>query len=296
MLVLITGASGLVGSALQVALREAGHTPVPLKRSDHPGDAPCWDPATGYMHLGSADSFDAIVHLAGDNIGAGRWTAEKKLRIEESRVGPTRRLAQALATMAHPPKVLISASAVGIFGDRGEERLTEESALGSGFAPDVCAAWEQATRPADEVGIRVVQARLGVVLDSAGGALAKMLPAFQFGLGGVTGSGRQWMSWISLQDTIRSLLFLLENEACRGPVHCVAPEAVDNRSFTRSLGKALRRPTLIPVPAFLVRLLFGEMGQVLVLEGAHVVPKRLLDAGFEFRDPQLDPLLQRLLG
>jgi uncharacterized protein (TIGR01777 family) len=294
--VLITGASGLVGTALQAALAEAGHEPIALRRSADPTQAPCWDPATGEIHADRDRAWDAVVHLAGDNIGAGRWTTAKKQRITGSRVGPTERLASSLAGLEQPPQVLVSASAIGIFGDRGAERLTEESAVGEGFVPETCIAWEAATRPAEEGGIRVVHARIGIVLDPAGGALQKMLPPFRLGLGGVTGSGKQGMSWIALEDVVRCLLFLLEEQGLSGPVHCVAPSAVDNRTFTKALGKALGRPTILPLPSFLIRLLFGEMGQTLLLEGAFVEPTKLTQAGFAFRHPELGPLLRELVG
>ncbi|MGB0953496.1 MAG: TIGR01777 family oxidoreductase [Planctomycetota bacterium] len=296
MQVFITGASGMVGTALQASLLAAGHQPVALARSSDPHDAPCWDPETGIIHADRTKAWDAVVHLAGDNIGAGRWTAEKKRRIVESRVGPTEKLARFLASLNQPPQVFLSASAVGIFGDRGEEVLTEESPLGEGFVPETCAAWEGATTSAAEAGVRVAIARIGVVVDPSGGALAKMLQPFRLGLGGVTGSGRQRMSWIGLEDTVRALRFLLETPTLAGPIHLSAPGVVDARTFTKTLGQALHRPTILPVPSFVIRFLFGEMGQVLVLEGAHVAPQRLLDAGFEFRHPQLAPLLQELLG
>lgn len=292
----------MVGTALQKALRDHGHEPIALKRASDPSAAPCWDPEDGTVHLGPSDadsqpqSVDAVVHLAGDNIGSGRWTAEKKARIIDSRVGPTAGLARTLAAWAEPPKVFVCASAIGIYGDRGTEVLTEGSALGTGFVPETCQAWEQATSAAQAAGIRTVQARIGIVLDPKGGALAKLLPPFRCGIGGVTGSGRQGMSWIGLEDTVRALLFLLEQEDLQGPVNLTAPEAVDNRELTRTLGKVLRRPTFLPVPSFAIRLLFGEMGQVLVLEGAFVKPQKLKEAGFRFRHEELDALLRAVLS
>jgi uncharacterized protein (TIGR01777 family) len=244
------------------------------------------------------EGFDAVIHLAGENVGSGRWTASRKAAIRDSRVNGTRFLCEALAKLARPPKTLVCASAIGIYGDRGEEPLTEESpAAAGGFLPGVCRDWEAASAPASRKGIRVVALRFGMVLSPKGGALARMLPLFRAGLGGVIGSGRQYVSWVALDEIPLILLHALHSGDLSGPVNAVAPRPVTNLEFTEALGKALSRPTPLPVPAFALRLAVGrEMADALLLSSARVVPKRLLDTGYAFRSPELAPTLRRLLG
>jgi uncharacterized protein (TIGR01777 family) len=238
---------------------------------------------------------DGIVHLAGEPI-VGRWTRAKKSRILQSRIAGTTLLCKALASLPRPPRVLISASAIGYYGDRGTEVLREESAPGSGFLSDVCQAWEAATQPAVDCGMRVVRLRLGIVLSVKGGALAKMLPVFRLGLGGVVGWGRQYWSWIAIADVVEAILHIFTTETLAGPVNLVAPQPVTNAEFTRALAKVLKRPALCPVPAVGLRLLFGEMADALLLSSARVVPRRLETSRYPFRFPDLDGALRHLLN
>lgn len=270
MRVLISGASGMVGAALRVALERQGHMVIPLVRSEPTGDTASWNPAQGTLDLTSAGKIDAVIHLAGDNISAGRWSAAKKRRILESRVLGTKLLADYFATRDQKPSVFTSASAIGFYGHRAQETVDESSRMGSGFLADVCHQWETATQSLTAASIRVVQTRLGVVLSAHGGALQKMLLPFKLGFGGAIGSGEQVMSWISLEDVVRS--------------------------FTKILGRVLHRPPVVPMPAFLVHLLFGEMGQELLLASTRVPPRCLLDHGFEFHDSDVGATLQRLLA
>jgi uncharacterized protein (TIGR01777 family) len=235
------------------------------------------------------------VHLAGENI-AERWTPAKKVQIRDSRVKGTELLSKTLAGLSSPPAVLVSASAVGYYGDRGEEPLTDDSAPGRGFLAEVCQAWEAATEPARERGIRVVRLRLGVVLSAAGGALAKMLPPFRLGLGGRLGSGRQYVSWIALGDVVGSIQHAIVTGGLQGATNAVAPRAVTNQEFTKTLGKVLARPTAIPLPAFAARLMFGEMADELLLASARVQPAKLLASGYQFRHPELEAALRHLLA
>lgn len=295
--VLVTGASGFVGSALVPVLTTGGHTVMRLVRSTpRPGlgEIP-WDPATRSIATPALEGFDAVVHLAGENI-AQRWSAEKKARIRDSRVRGTQLLCDALAQLVKPPQVLLCASAIGYYGDRGETTVREESAPGTGFLAEVCQAWEAAAAPAVQRGIRVVYLRLGVVLSSAGGALAKMLTPFRLGVGGVVGSGTQYMSWITLDDVLGALQHALLTEALHGPVNVVAPQPVTNRAFTSALGKVLGRPTRLPMPAFAARLAFGEMADALLLASTRVVPTRLLASHYTFRYPELEGALRHLLS
>jgi uncharacterized protein (TIGR01777 family) len=246
------------------------------------------------LSVGSEEP-DAVVHLAGENIAAGRWTERQKARIRDSRVKGTRLLCDLLARYSPPPKALVCASAVGYYGDRGDEILKEESAPGSDFLFDVCREWEAATQTAVERGIRVVNLRIGVVLSPLGGALAKMLTPFKLGAGGVIGSGRQYMSWIALDDVVRAFHFALTNQSLLGPVNAVAPNPVTNRDFTRTLGRVLSRPTVFPMPAFAARLAFGEMADALLLASTRVEPARLLAGSFIFRYPDLEGALRHLL-
>ncbi len=294
--ILVTGASGLIGSALVPFLAAGGHRVTRLVRSQpRPGEmAVRWDPAAGTLETSALQELDAVVHLAGENL-AERWSAEKKTRIRESRVKGTRLLSQALAQLATPPKVLVSASAIGYYGNRGEEILTEESPSGSGFLAEVCRAWEAATEPAQQQGIRVVHPRFGIVLSSAGGALRKMLPAFRMGVGGMLGSGRQYVSWIALDDAVGAIHHTIMSETLQGPANAVAPNAVTNQEFTKILGKVLGRPTMVPLPAFAARLMFGEMADELLLASTRVRPAKLQATGYGYRYPELEVALRHLL-
>jgi uncharacterized protein (TIGR01777 family) len=296
--VLVSGASGFMGSDLVPTLIAGGHTVTRLVRSTpRPGQAEIpWNPVARSIGTPALEGLDAVVHLAGDNIASGRWTAAKKASIRNSRVQGTTVLCEALAQLVKPPKVLLSASAFGYYGDRGETILREESPPGTGFLAEVCQAWEAATAPAAQRGIRVVHLRFGMVLSPAGGALAKMLTPFRLGLGGVIGTGKQYMSWIALDDVLGAIDHALNTEALQGPVNVVAPSAVTNREFTITLGKVLRRPTWLPLPAFAVRLMFGEMGDALLLASTRVAPARLVASGYTFQYPELEQALQHLLG
>ena len=236
-----------------------------------------------------------MIHLAGESIAEGRWTDEKKQRIRESRVKGTKLLSDALANLSRPPKTLIAASAIGFYGNRGDEILRETSAPGQGFLPEVCIAWEKATELAMEKGIRVVNTRFGIILSKEGGALAKMLPPFRMGVGGRIGSGRQWMSWIALNDVVEGLNYVLTNESLSGPVNFVAPKPVTNAEFTKTLGRVLSRPTFFPVPAFAARLALGEMADALLLSSQRVEPVRLNDANYSFRFSELQEALSHLM-
>ncbi|MGH8070764.1 MAG: TIGR01777 family oxidoreductase [Candidatus Entotheonellia bacterium] len=295
--ILVTGATGLIGSALGSSLTSTGHGVVRLVRAQpQSGEkAARWDPLAGTIDASAFEGVDAVVHLAGENI-AERWTPAKKVKIRESRVKGTQILCEALARLASPPKVLVSASAIGYYGDRGEETLTDESPPGRGFLSEVCRAWEAATEPARQRGMRVIPLRFGVVLSGTGGALAKMLPPFRLGLGGVLGSGRQYMSWIALDDAVGAIQHAIVTDALQGPTNAVAPRAVTNQEFTKTLGAVLGRPTVIPLPAFAARLMFGEMADELLLASARVQPAKLLASGYGYRYPELEGALRHLLA
>jgi uncharacterized protein (TIGR01777 family) len=295
--VAITGASGLIGESLGAFLSAGGHAVARLVRRVARGpDEIAWDPAAGKIDAARLAGVDAVVHLAGESVAAGRWTAARKRRILESRVGSTRLLAETLARLEQGPRVLVSASAIGYYGDRGDRRLTEESEPGRGFLAEVCQAWEAAAEPARRAGIRVVHPRIGLVLSGRGGALARMLLPFRLGLGGVVGSGRQVASWIALDDVVGAIHHLLFADGVAGPVNLAAPVAVPHRELVRTLGRVLRRPTRLPLPAAAVRVLLGEMGQALLLDGARVEPARLLAGGFRFLHPDLEGALRSELG
>lgn len=295
MRILVTGSTGLVGGALIPALEAQGHEVLRLVRSEpQPGEAR-WDPAKGTIDASALEGLDGAVHLAGENIAEGRWTDEKKRRILESRVEGTKLLSESLAGLAAPPKVLVSASAIGFYGNRGAEILTEQSASGDDFLSEVCREWELATRAAAEKGMRVVHLRFGVILSEKGGALAKMLTPFKLGAGGRVGDGTQYMSWIDLEDVAGAIMFALKHDELRGPVNVVAPEPVTNQEFTKAMGNVLSRPTILPMPSFVARLAFGEMADALLLSSARVEPARLKEAGYVFKYPQLEDSLQHNL-
>ncbi|MEX1024859.1 MAG: TIGR01777 family oxidoreductase [Planctomycetota bacterium] len=300
MKVLISGSSGFVGSALSAFLASGGHEVWSLVRKRGNESVPersvAWDAETYAIESRDLEGFDAVVHLAGENIAGKRWSAEQKRKIKDSRVDGTRALSEALAKCTDKPRVLVSASAVGWYGNRGDERVTELSEPGQGFLPEVCRAWEAATGAAEATGIRVVYMRTGVVLSPAGGALKKMLLPFKLGGGGVIGDGKQWMSWIALDDLVGAYHFALTNERLAGPVNAVAPSAVRNYEFTKTLGKVLKRPTIVPLPAFAARAAFGEMADDLLLGGQHVRPMVLENAGFHFDYPTLEGALRHVLG
>jgi uncharacterized protein (TIGR01777 family) len=298
MRVAVSGSTGLVGSEVVASLSAAGHEVVRLvRRAPAPGEkAVRWDPEKGEIDSAGLEGLDAVVHLAGENIASGRWNAARKAAIRVSRVNGTRLLCGALAGLARPPKTLVCASAIGYYGDRGADVLTEESPPGAGFLPEVCREWEAASEPAARKGIRVVALRIGMVLSPKGGALSRMLPPFRAGLGGVIGSGRQYVSWVALDDLVGIVLHALRSGELRGPVNAVAPVPVTNRELTEALGKVLSRPTLFPVPAFALRLAVGEMADALLLASTRVVPRRLEETGYRFRFPELPAALRHLLG
>src|SRR2546421_1037297 len=298
MKILVTGSTGLIGSALIPSLKSKGHQVVRLVRST-PNDSATesyWNPEKGTLNGDEHEGIDAAVHLAGENLAEGRWTDEKKRRIRESRVKGTRLLSETLGKLTRKPEVLVSASAVGFYGNRGDEILTEQSSSGSDFLAEVCREWEIATQPAAQAGVRVVNLRFGVILSNEGGALKKMLFPFKMGVGGKLGSGQQYISWIAIDDAIGAIEFALENNSLRGPVNVVAPNAATNYEFTKALGSALSRPTIFPVPAFAARLVFGEMADATLLSSQRVEPVRLKEAGYVFKYPELKGALTHVLG
>ena len=295
MRILVTGSSGLIGSALMERLRRGGHDPVALvRRPAHGSGEVQWNPNA--VDAAPLEGADAVVHLAGASIAAGRWTADRKKIISDSRIDGTRNVAQSMAAATHKPKVLVSASAIGFYGDRGDELLTESSPTGSGFLAEVARGWEAAAELAERAGIRVVLPRIGVVLSGLGGALPKMALPFRMFMGGRVGSGRQWMSWIELDDLVRLITFTIENESIRGPLNAVAPQTVTNAEFTRTLARVLHRPAFFPAPEFAVRLAMGaEMANELLLSSTRVEPAVALAAGFRFEYPQLHSALSAAL-
>ncbi|MDH3626050.1 MAG: TIGR01777 family oxidoreductase [Acidobacteriota bacterium] len=295
--VAITGASGLVGRALCRSLSTTGHDVVRLvRRQPTAADEVLWNPATEEIDGRALEGIDAVVHLAGESVAGRRWTDPVKKRIRDSRVLGTRLLVRTLAGLDRPPAVLVSASATGFYGDRGDETLDETSDRGEGFLADVCGQWEAETDVLAQRGVRVVIPRLGVVLAGGGGALTKMLLPFRLGLGGRLGSGHQWMSWVGLEDLVGMLQMVIRDLRIDGVFNAVSPEPCTNREFTRTLGRVLGRPTLLPVPAFLLRWVAGEMADELLLAGARVYPRRLMDLGFEYRQSNIEETLRSELG
>jgi uncharacterized protein (TIGR01777 family) len=297
MKIVVSGSSGLVGTALVARLTRDAHEVVPLLRSKPAPGAPGihWHPLTGVVDHKELEGFDAMVHLAGENIAAGRWNAERKARIRDSRVQGTHELCKALERLERPPRVFASASAVGYYGSRGDELLTEASSTGTGFLAEICRDWERATAPAAERGIRVVRMRIGVILSPRGGALQRMLLPFKLGGGGIIGNGKQYWSWITLDDVVGAIDHVLKTEALRGPVNFVAPNPVTNYQFTKTLGRVLNRPTFLPMPAFAARLALGEMADELLLSSARVEPARLKETEYKFIHPTLEEGLRHLL-
>lgn len=297
MRILISGASGLIGRALAEGLRAAGHTVQTLvrRKSDESQGEIAWDPEAGVLDSSRLEGVEVVVHLAGKPID-GRWTEATKQAILDSRVRGTRLLAQAAAQLRTRPQVFICASAVGFYGSRGDESLDETSASGQGFLPDVCRAWEDAAGPARDAGLRTVHLRSGIALSRQGGMLARVLPPFKMGAGAVVGTGEQWISWISLADAIAAIQHVIACTELSGPVNLTSPQPVPNAEFTHTLGKVLGRPTLLPFPAFAVKLLLGEMGDELLLAGQKVIPQKLLASGFKFAHPDLESALRWALA
>jgi len=294
--VLITGSGGLIGTALTRALEAAGHRPVGLRRGSGAAGSRTWDPEGGAIDATAFAGVGGVVHLAGEGIAEKKWTPEQKRRILESRTKGTDLLARTLAAADEKPSVLVSASAIGYYGNRGDEELTEDSTPGRDFLADVCTQWEGATTPADEAGIRVVLTRTGIVLSPKGGVLKQLLLPFKLGLGGRTGSGRQYMSWITLVDEVRAILFALEHEGISGALNLTAPNPATNKELTRTLGAVLHRPAVLPTPLLPLKIRFGaELVENLLVNGQRVVPAALTASGFEFVYPELEPALRGIL-
>jgi uncharacterized protein (TIGR01777 family) len=297
MKVLVTGATGLVGSELVPFLTKQGHDVYRLTHSKaHEAHDIVWDPMRNQIPKGRIDGTDVVIHLAGENIAGKRWTTSFKEQLWHSRIDSTKLLCETIANLSNPPKTLICASAVGFYGDRGTDWLNETSAPGAGFLPDLCRDWEAACQPARDRGIRVINLRTGVVLSPKGGALAKMLTPFKLGIGGIMGTGNQYMSWISIDDVVGIIDFCINHERLNGPVNVTTACPVTNYDFTKTLGLVLGRPTLLPMPTLAVWFAFGEMGNALLLSSARVMPNRLCESGYQFRFPTLEPALRHLLA
>ena len=298
MKILITGASGFIGTELLAYLRGRGHEVRHVVRTEAQlkEDSILWDPQHHELVPADFEGFDVLIHLAGENIMGGRWTPEKKRKIKESRVMGTRILCELISRLQSPPRLLISTSAIGFYGNRGNEIVSEDSPPGKGFLAEVCQKWEKATEPAIKRGIRVVKLRIGLVLSPKGGALGKMLIPFKLGLGGKIGSGKQWMSWISMDDLMGIFLHIIGRSEIQGAVNAVAPNPVTNQTMTKVLGHALHRPTIFSIPTFAVSLIFGEMGNEMFLCSTRVAPNVLAQTGYSFLYPELDGALNRMLG
>ena len=297
MRIVVTGSSGLLGKTFVPSLTQQGHRVTKLVRRKPVADAgeAFWDPQAGELDAAVFNNVDAVLHLAGESIAEGRWTAKRKMHIRESRIRSTELVVKTLCKLPRPPKILVSASAIGYYGNRGEQVLTEKSPAGDGFLADVCRDWEDATSPATANGIRVVNLRFGLILTPEGGALAKLLLPFKLGVGGKVGSGRQYWSWIAIDDVTGAMQHALVSEEVSGPVNITAPTPVTNIEFTRALGSALSRPAILPAPAFALRLALGEMADELLLASARVQPEKLLSTGYRFRFTDLDAALRHLL-
>lgn len=296
MKIAITGASGLIGSALIPALEARGDEITRVVRTTPKAGEIEWHPNRDGVNLSSFEGFDGIINFAGENIAAGRWTDEQKRKIRDSRVNGTHLLSEAIAKLNHKPRVFICASATGIYGDRGDELLDEQSESGGGFLAGVCREWERATEPASKAGVRVVNLRFGPILARQGGMLAKLLTPFKMGMGGKVGSGKQYISWVSLDDAVRATTFAIDDPSVHGPLNVVSPNPVTNEEFTKSLGHVLNRPTALAMPAFAARLAFGEMADEMLLVSQRVAPKKLSAEGFQFEHPGIEGALRRYVG
>lgn len=277
----ISGSNGLIGSALKQSLHDDGHNVKGLGRD--------------FSQPINFEGIDAIIHLAGENIAEGRWSKTKKDLIKSSRVDNTQKLANQIYNSDYKPNVFISASAIGFYGDTGSDLITEKSPAGKGFLPEVSIDWEAATKPIENAGVRTVHLRTGIVLSKKGGALKKMLPPFYAGGGGILGSGKQYMSWISIDDMVRAIKFLIYEDSLNGPFNLTAPNPVTNKEFTKILGKVIKRPTIVPLPGFAAKLIFGEMAEALLLSGNNVIPEKLLAAGYTYKHSELEEALKDLL-
>jgi len=294
MRIIVGGASGLIGTSLVTQLRASGHDVRRLVRGVAQGGDVSWDPLAGKLDAQSLNGCDALVHLSGEGVASGRWTEAKKRAIRDSRVISTRLLASAITSIERPPKVWLCASAIGWYGSRGDTILDEDSGPGDGFLAGVCKEWEESTVPARDAGVRVVNLRFGVVMSADGGAFRQMMTAFKAGGGGVIGDGKQYISWIAIDDAVNGVLHALDNPFLSGPVNISGPKPVTNRTLTKVLGQVLRRPTIFPMPAFMARLAFGEMADEMFLASARVRPKRLEESGFVFAQPDLEAAVRHL--
>lgn len=296
--ILMSGASGVVGSSLIPFFTTGGHrvTRLVRKKPLQNENERFWDPQKGILDIGDADNFDVVIHLSGESIGQGRWSPNKKKKIIDSRNMTTSLIANSIAKLKKPPQAFLCASAIGYYGDRGDEVMTEENECGADFISNVCSQWENAAIPAQKKGIRVVFLRIGVVLSPVGGALQRLLPSFNIGLGGKVGSGRQYMSWISMDDLIGTVYHAINDDNLSGPVNIVAPAPVSNLELVRTLGKVISRPAIFTIPAWLIKLVFGEMGQEILLASTRVKPEKITAAGYQFRHPELEGALRHLLG
>ena len=295
MKILITGASGLVGTSIARVLELSGNTILSLSRKPKTGGFK-WDPDRGEIELPNNINIDVVIHLAGENISQARWSTKQKEAILNSRVKGTRLLVDNIIRLHTPPRTLISASGIGIFGDRQDGILHEDDQLGAGFLVDVAREWERATKLAVDAGMRVSNLRMGVVMSREGGVLKRLIPLFRYGFGAVLGSGNQYMSWVTIDDVVRAIEYILTNEGINGPVNMVAPNPVSNREFTKTLGTVLRRPTILRVPAWAIQAMYGEMGKELLLSSTRALPCRLLSSGFDFQFPYLEDGLRHVLN
>jgi len=293
--ILITGASGLIGTSLVWYLKPSGNTVLSLSRTPET-DGFKWDPAKGEIELPNNVNIDAVIHLAGENIARARWSKKQKESILQSRVKGTRLLVDAIIRLQPPPRILLSASGIGIYGDRHNIILDEDDQLGEGFLVDVAREWEAVTKVAVETGIRVANLRMGIVMSKKGGVLKRLLPLFMYGFGAVLGSGNQYMSWVTIDDVVRAIEYILTNEDIKGPVNMVAPNPVTNREFTKTLGMVLRKPAILRIPSWAIQAVYGEMGKELLLASTRALPRRLLSSGFDFQFPCLEDGLRHILG